>query len=98
MLDTSTNRIEEEDVTIYYFIFEDKLDVVIPDYGDNISDENINNLTVIDELHRENSVGERVVVKKKPYNEISSQKVTSDSSYVVFTKNDLQEDNLQLVY
>ena len=98
MLDTSPNRREEEDVTIYDFIFQYKLDVVIPDYEDNISDEHIRNMVGLSKLHNKRRVGERVVVKKKPYNEISSQKVTSDSSYVVFTKNDLQEDNLQLVY
>ena len=98
MLDTSPNRREEKDVTIYDFIFQYKLDVVIPDYEDNISDEHISNMVGLSKLHNKRRVGERVVVKKKSYNEISSQKVTSTSSYAVFTKNDSQEENLLLVY
>ena len=47
VLDTSCNRREEEDVIIDYFDFEDELDVVIADYGDNISDNNINNSAVL---------------------------------------------------
>ena len=62
LLDKLSNIREEQDVIIDDFNFQDEFNVVVADDGDNISDDNINNLTVIAEFHNLTRAMERVVV------------------------------------
>ena len=67
--------------------FEDELDVLIADDGDNIDDDHCNNPEVIDKFEKQRRASKIVSLKKKNnYNGISSKKVTSNYSSMGFTK------------
>ena len=64
VLDKSSNIREEEDITIDDLNFDEELDLVIADDGDNISDNNTNNLSVLFKSKEKRISRDRVMVKR----------------------------------
>ena len=66
VLYTSSNVREEEDINIDDFNFQDRLEVVIDYYGDNIDDEHIKSMAVIDKFQNQRIQREIFLVKINP--------------------------------